>query len=111
MLFVALIVVMNMLLIASLGRRPVERLSIPYSPVFLEQVRAGNVVSIASKGATVQGEFRRAVRHPRGDRTAGESYPGRVFLGLVLLGFGGVLLLSPPTRSRATPATTSARRC
>jgi cell division protease FtsH len=35
-----------------------ERLSVPYSPFFLEQVREGNVAEITSEGTTLQGAFR-----------------------------------------------------
>ncbi len=34
-----------------------ERIRIPYTPTFIEQVKAGNVVEISSKGATVQGKL------------------------------------------------------
>src|SRR3712207_8652196 len=37
---------------------------VPYSPVFLDQVRAGNVERINSRGAAVTGEFKRAVTWP-----------------------------------------------
>jgi len=37
---------------------------IPYSPTFLEQVRAGNVTAISSNSATVHGTFRTPVRYP-----------------------------------------------
>src|SRR3712207_672763 len=43
-----------------------ERVRVPYSPFFLEHVRAGNVRSIVSTGTAVQGTFRRAVRYPAG---------------------------------------------
>jgi cell division protease FtsH len=39
-----------------------ERIRIPYSPFFLQQVRAGNVKEISSKGDTIQGDFRRETR-------------------------------------------------
>ncbi|HZS23785.1 MAG TPA: ATP-dependent zinc metalloprotease FtsH [Gaiellaceae bacterium] len=45
--------------------KPAPRIRVPYSPFFLEQVRAGHVVSITSKGTTVQGTF-----------TAAETYNG-----------------------------------
>ena len=41
-----------------------ERVRIPYSPLFLQQVRSGNVEAITSKGTAVQGRFRKAVRYP-----------------------------------------------
>jgi cell division protease FtsH len=42
------------------------RIRIPYSPLFLEQVRDGNVTRITSKGSSLQGLFRRAVSYPPG---------------------------------------------
>jgi cell division protease FtsH len=63
---IAAIVLLN-LLIASLlnpAREPAVR--IPYRPVFIEQVTKGNVRSVESKGATVEGEFRRPVAYPEG---------------------------------------------
>jgi cell division protease FtsH len=48
------------------GTRATEdepRLSVPYSPFFLEQVREGNVAEIASKGTTIQGAFRTPQRY------------------------------------------------
>jgi cell division protease FtsH len=49
--------------IASAATGPKERVRVPYNPVFLHQVRAGNVKEITSTGTTVQGTFRRAVRY------------------------------------------------
>jgi cell division protease FtsH len=49
------------------GESPAQ---ISYTPVFLEQVRAGNVKKISSRGDTVSGRFRRAVDPPgEGERT------------------------------------------
>ena len=42
----------------------VRRVRVPYSPTFLEQVRADNVVAITSKGTAVQGSFSKAVKYP-----------------------------------------------
>jgi cell division protease FtsH len=39
------------------------RTRVPYSPFFLNQVRAGNVVEIRSKGTAIQGTFRTAQRY------------------------------------------------
>jgi cell division protease FtsH len=39
------------------------RLSVPYSPFFLDQVREGNVAEITSEGSTVQGRFERPRRY------------------------------------------------
>jgi cell division protease FtsH len=38
-----------------------NRVRVPYSPLFLSQVRAGNVESITSRGTAIQGRFRRPV--------------------------------------------------
>ena len=39
-----------------------ERVRIPYQPTFLQQIRDGNVVSIASEDSSLQGELKRAIR-------------------------------------------------
>jgi cell division protease FtsH len=49
---------------------PPERVRVPYSPVFLDQVRDGNVESIRSTGTAVQGDFERAVKYPPDDDEA-----------------------------------------
>jgi cell division protease FtsH len=49
-----------------------ERLSVPYSPFFLEQVREGNVAEITSEGTTLQGAFKRPRRY-------GDSEPTKEF--------------------------------
>ena len=48
------------------------RLSVPYSPFFLEQVREGNVAKITSEGTTIQGTFERPERY-------GDSEPATEF--------------------------------
>jgi cell division protease FtsH len=54
----------NYLFVALFAPEP-DRLRIPYSPFFLDQVRAGNVKEISSQGDTIQGEFRRETRFER----------------------------------------------
>ena len=70
LLFLVFLLAFNWWLVSTLPEPAPERVRIPYSPEFLEQVRASNVESISSKGATVQGELRRKLRYPPGDRTA-----------------------------------------
>src|SRR4051812_7576081 len=41
-----------------------DRIRIPYSPTFVGQVKGGNVKSISSKGATIQGEFQHEFKYP-----------------------------------------------
>jgi cell division protease FtsH len=50
--------------IAQTFNGPAPTVRIPYSPVFLEQVRAGNVARISAEGETVDGEFKRPVKYP-----------------------------------------------
>jgi cell division protease FtsH len=43
--------------VGSRATEPPSRLRVPYSPFFLDQVRAGHVKSITSKGTAIQGTF------------------------------------------------------
>jgi cell division protease FtsH len=52
--------------------QPTSRVRVPYSPLFLEQVKAGHVVSITSKGTAIQGTFTQAESY-------GGSKPTRLF--------------------------------
>jgi len=67
LIFFVMLFLINIVFASNLQTQP-TRVRIPYSPTFLNQVNAGNVSSISSKGTTVQGEFRSAVRYP--DSTA-----------------------------------------
>jgi len=44
----------------------VQRVRIPYSPFFLQQVRAGNVLEITSQGTAIQGVFKQPTQPPKG---------------------------------------------
>src|SRR5262245_15201693 len=44
------------------ANQPAARVRIPYTPFFLEQVRAGHVKDITSKGTAIQGTFTQEVR-------------------------------------------------
>ena len=55
-------------LIVSVFAPPEERIGVPYTPTFVEQVEDGNVTEISSSGETVKGEFRRQVTYE--DKTA-----------------------------------------
>jgi cell division protease FtsH len=57
-----LLFALNYLFVAVFAPEP-ERVRIPYSPFFLEQLRAGNVKEISSEGDTIQGEFRRKTKY------------------------------------------------
>jgi cell division protease FtsH len=47
-----------------------QRVTVPFSPYFLEQVKSEQVSSISSKGDTVQGKFKAKLRYPASDKKA-----------------------------------------
>jgi cell division protease FtsH len=49
---------------------PNPRVAIPYSPTFLNQVESGNVDSISSTGASIQGTLKQAIKYPASSATA-----------------------------------------
>jgi cell division protease FtsH len=49
--------------VASRETKAPPRVRVPYSPFFLQQVKAGHVASITSKGTTVQGTFTQRVSY------------------------------------------------
>ena len=51
--------------LASNYNKPSAHTRVPYSPLFLTQVRAGNVEEITSKGTAIQGTFKRPVLHDK----------------------------------------------
>jgi cell division protease FtsH len=55
--------------IASRATQPAERVRVPYSPFFLEQVTDGHVAAIMSKGTAVQGNFKRPQRYEKSKPT------------------------------------------
>jgi cell division protease FtsH len=66
-LFVVSLFALNYWTAHRVVREP-ERVRVPYSPFFLEQVRSGNVREIGSKGVALQGMFVRPVAYPPSDR-------------------------------------------
>jgi cell division protease FtsH len=58
--------------VSSRATQPASRVRVPYSPFFIDQVTAGRVQDITSKGTAIQGTFTRKLRY------AG-SKPTRVF--------------------------------
>src|SRR4051794_15863873 len=52
-----------------------ERVRVPYTPTFVQEIKSGNVSEISSKGATVQGTFRHEVKYPAtGDGSKTSTY-------------------------------------
>jgi len=47
-----------------------QRVTVPFSPYFLEQVKEGTVGTISSKGEAIQGKFKVKQRYPPADRKA-----------------------------------------
>ncbi len=60
----------NLASVVLLSSRGQPRVRVPFSPYFLSQVQSGRVLSIASKGDTIQGTFRSPVSYPTADRKA-----------------------------------------
>jgi cell division protease FtsH len=49
--------------VTSRAMQPQSRVRVPYSPLFLQQVKTGNVEEITSKGTDIQGTFRKEVTY------------------------------------------------
>jgi cell division protease FtsH len=69
-LIVLALLALNYVSVSLLAPGKEREVRVPYSPVFLDQVRAGNVERIASTGTTVSGEFEKAVKYPPDDKEA-----------------------------------------
>src|SRR5258708_15414372 len=54
---------------ASRATQPQARVRVPYSPFFLQQVSAGHVTSITSKGTAIQGTFKSAESYAGSKKT------------------------------------------
>jgi len=69
-IFVIVLLALNWLsvLVFQPGTQP--RVTVPFSPYFLNQLQAGQVKSISSKGDTIQGTFKTSVRYPASDKKA-----------------------------------------
>ena len=65
LVFVVSLFVLNYWTAHRVTQQP-QRIRVPYSPLFLDQVEANNVKEIRSKGSSVQGTFVKAVRFPPG---------------------------------------------
>ena len=61
---VAALLVVNYLLLNRVDPPP-ESVQVPYSPVFLDEVRKGNVARVNTEGTAITGEFERPVAWPR----------------------------------------------
>jgi cell division protease FtsH len=52
------------------GSNGQPRVEVPFSPFFLNEVQAGQVKSISSKGGTIQGTFTTKLKYPPSDKNA-----------------------------------------
>ncbi|HXB65702.1 MAG TPA: ATP-dependent zinc metalloprotease FtsH [Solirubrobacteraceae bacterium] len=59
---------LSLLFFAPSGGEP--RVTVPFSPYFLEQVKGGAIGTIASKGDTIEGKFKTKLRYPADDKKA-----------------------------------------
>jgi cell division protease FtsH len=111
-LWIVVVLAVNIWIVSLLPAAPQERARIPYSPTFLQQVRAGNVKSIWSKGETVQGELRRPLRYPATAKDAVRyidtevpTFANERELASLLESEGVVVNAKPPDSNRSTFAT------
>ena len=73
LIFFLLLLVLNVVLASTIPTSKQQRVAIPFSPTFLEQVQAGNVASISSQGTAIQGTLRKAIRYPSNSTAAATS--------------------------------------
>jgi cell division protease FtsH len=69
-IFLVVILAVNWLSVLLVQPSTQPRVTVPFSPYFLQQVQAGNVKAISAKGDTIQGTFAAKVRYPPGDKNA-----------------------------------------
>ncbi len=85
-----------------------QRVTVPFSPYFLAQVKVGTVSSISSKGDTIQGKFKSKQRYPGSDKKA---TPTKLFATQVPTFWNGAqlsaLLQEKGVRINAESTTTS----
>jgi cell division protease FtsH len=121
LLVVTALLAANYIFVALFAPGEVEPVSVPYNPVFLEQIREGNVERISTTGETVDGRFKREFKYQDAEPTKVfeteipvfaneeelsdllesqdvviEAEPvnqSRGFLASLILGFGPVILL------------------
>jgi len=89
-----------------------ERVTVPFSPFFLTQVKAGRVETIASKGDTIQGKFKTKLRYPeKSKKGKGKATPTKLFATQVPTFWNGAqlsaLLQEKGVRINAESTTTS----
>jgi cell division protease FtsH len=69
-IFFLVLLAVNWILVLAMQPGGQQRVKVPFSPYFLNQVEAGQVKSISSKSDTIQGTFKSKVRYPTDDKNA-----------------------------------------
>ncbi|HEY5318057.1 MAG TPA: ATP-dependent zinc metalloprotease FtsH, partial [Solirubrobacteraceae bacterium] len=69
-IFVIVLLAVNWLSVLLIKPAGQVREKVPFSPFFLNELRAGQVKSISSKGDTIQGTFKTKLRYPPNDTKA-----------------------------------------
>jgi cell division protease FtsH len=68
--FVLALIALNWVLVLVAQPSGQPRVTVPFKPFFLQQVEAGQVASISTKGDSVQGSFKSKLRYPPNDTKA-----------------------------------------
>jgi cell division protease FtsH len=69
-IFVVVLLAINWLSLLIFQPSPEPRVKVPFSPYFLNQLNAGQIKSISSRGDTIQGNFKSKQRYPTDDSKA-----------------------------------------
>jgi cell division protease FtsH len=69
-ILVVVLLAINFASVLVAGPSSAPRVKVPFSPFFLDEVQAGKVKSISSKGPTIQGEFTEKLKYPVDDKHA-----------------------------------------
>ena len=70
---VAVFMAVNWVFALATSSRPATHTRVSYNPTFLNEVAAGNVATVTSRGSALQGTFRRAVQHTPPGKTKAQS--------------------------------------
>jgi cell division protease FtsH len=65
--FVVALIALNWVSVLAFQPGGERRVTVPFSPYFIEQVKAGEVRSISSRGDSVEGKFKTKLRYPPSD--------------------------------------------
>jgi cell division protease FtsH len=69
-IFFVVLLAVNWISVLAFQPSSQPRVKVPFSPYFVQQVQAGQVKSISSKGDTIQGTFAKKLRYPVSDAKA-----------------------------------------